>query len=204
MKKIIKATLLLVLSVAFASCTEDYFIESGPASGVVNMTSYDYLNAHSDDFSELVKVINATDQKALINQDNITIFALQNISILNYLGSLDYNSVEEANLVDLESLLLKYVIVDNKMLRSGITSGLGDDVVTANDINMNVKIVSGEYKGVQGVGAKDIIYTDTGLYTSLKNDKQSTSPAEAIVTSGDIQTTNGVIHVLNKTHKFGF
>lgn len=204
MKKLFKATLLLVLPVAFASCTEDYFIESGPASGVVNMTSYDYLNAHSNDFSELVKVIDATDQKALVNQDNITFFALQNVSILNYLGSMDYNSVEEANLEELENLLLKYIIVDAKMLRNGITPGLGDDVVTANSINMNVKILTGEYKGVQGVGAKDIIYTDSGLYTSLKNDKQSTLPAEATVISGDIQTTNGVIHVLNKTHQFGF
>lgn len=204
MKNIFKRKLLLVLAVVMASCTEDYFIESGPASGVVNMTSYDYLSSKPDNFSELVKLIDHTDRKALVNQDNITLFALQNKSILDYLGSMDYSSVAEADVDDLDSLLQKYIIVDAKMLRSGITSGLGDDVVTANAINMNVKLVSDEYKGVQNVGAKNIIYTDADLYASLKADKKSTTAAEVIVTSGDIQTTNGVIHVLSDEHKFGF
>ncbi|MEQ6120491.1 fasciclin domain-containing protein [Reichenbachiella sp. MALMAid0571] len=204
MKNIFKGKLLLVLAVVITSCTEDYFIESGTASGVVNMTSYDYLSAHPNNFSELVKVIDQTDRKALVNQDNVTLFALQNESILNYLGSMDYGSVAEANVDDLDSLLQKYIIVDAKMLRNSITSGLGDDVVTANAINMNVKIVSGEYKGVQNVGAKNIIYTDADLYASLKADKKSTTSAEVLVTSGDIQTTNGVVHVLDHEHKFGF
>tara|TARA_R110000868_G_scaffold198972_2_gene445574 strand:+ start:937 stop:1551 length:615 start_codon:yes stop_codon:yes gene_type:complete len=204
MKNIFKGKLLLVLAVVMASCTEEYFIESGPASGVVNMTSYDYLNSDPDNFSVMVQMIDLTDRKALVNQDNITLFALQNESILNYLGSMDYSSLAEADVDDLDSLLQKYIIVDAKMLRSGITSGLGNDVVTANTINMNVKIESDEYKGVQNVGAKNIIYTDADLYASLKADKKNTTAAEVIVTSGDIQTTNGVIHVLSDEHKFGF
>lgn len=204
MKNILKIKLLIGLVVVLVSCTEDHFLESGPASGVVNMTNYDYLSSRPDIFSELIKVIDQTGRKDLVNQENITLFALQNESIRYYLGSMDYKSVSEANTDDLDSLLQKYIIVDSQMLRSEMKPGLGEDVVTANGINMNVKIVSGEYKGVQNVGARNIIYTDAGLYASLKKDKQSTLQAEVMVSSGDIQTTNCVVHVLDRSHKFGF
>ena len=202
MKKIFKIKLLVLMAVTFCSCTEEHLIESAPASGIVNMTTYDYLNSNPA-FDQLVKVINKTDKQSLVNKDDITFFALQNESILAYLGSRDFGSVEEADTDELILLLEKYIF-DGKRLRDQFETGLGEDFVTVGSSTMNVKIVIGKYKGVKNVGARNIVYTDTELYANLKEAKQNTSPAETLVTTGDIQTTNGAIHVIESSHKFGF
>ncbi len=204
MKNIFKMKLLLFVVVVVAtSCTEgDHLIISGPPANSVNATNYDYLNSLPDNFSELIKVIDKTNLMDSINRDDVTFFALQNESIQAYLGSQDYASVEDAPVDSLSKVLLKYVI-DGKMLREDYDTG-GADFVTAGGNMMNVKIKLDEYKGVQNVGARNIILTDTKIYAELIELRISTAPAEALVTTGDIQTINGVIHVLETAHRFGF
>ncbi len=203
MKKIVHTLKVLVLLATLGACTEDYFIESAPASGKVNMTTYDYLAAHPDTFGDLTSIIDKTGLKTTVNQDGITFFAPQNESIQTYLGSKGLSSIDQVDTQELDSLLSKYMF-DEKKLRANFNTGLGDDFTTFGNVEMNVKIVIGSYKGVQGVGAKNIIYTDIALFQSLKDDKQSTSPAEVLVTTGDIETTNAAIHILDPSHKFGF
>ncbi len=204
MKILMKINFLLLLVAVLISCEEgDHLITSPPPANSVNMNNYDYLASQPDNFGELIKVIDRTSLVDSIKRDDVTFFALQNESILTYLGSQDYTSVEDAPVDSLSKLLLKYVI-DGKMLRSDFNTGLGDDFETPSTKLMNVKIVVGEYKGVQNVGAYNIVYSDTELAAGLRALKLSTLPAEALVTTGDIQTTNGVVHIIEKTHKFGF
>lgn len=203
MKIIFKIRLLLLLSLMVLACNDDYFIDGGDPNGTVNMNNYDFLVSNPDTFSELVKVIDKTGQQAVVNKDDITLFAVQNESILTFLGSQNIKSVEDADQAQLTDLLQKYIF-DGKKLREDFSTGAGDDYLTVGSDDMNVKIVIADYKGVQNVGPRNIVYTDNTLFDILKAAKEDTTPAETLATTGDIQTINGVIHIIESTHKFGF
>ncbi|MDN5213673.1 fasciclin domain-containing protein [Fulvivirgaceae bacterium BMA12] len=203
MKQIFKTKWLLLLVLTSFACNDDYFVNGGDPDGTVDMNNYDFLLSNPDAFSELIKVIDKTGQQAVVNKEDITFFAVQNESILTFLGSQDIKSVEDADEVQLTDLLQKYIF-DGKQLRNDFSTGVGDDYLTVGSDDMNVKIVIADYKGVQNVGARNIVYTDNNLFDSLKAAKKDTRPAETLVTTGDIQTTNGVIHIIEPSHKFGF
>jgi len=105
----IKRALLLSISfvLAFSACRKnDYYVDgglSGQSEAEKKMPVYDFLVSRPNHmFDSLVKIIDLTNSKALVNQANITFFAASNNSVMRL--QMNYNPDDRQTLKPLAAI----------------------------------------------------------------------------------------------------
>lgn len=196
-----------------AACKKDYYQDGGLQKGKLDISSYAYLQSQPVYFDSVVTIINAAGLQDMLSKENVTFFAPHNFAILkamNLLNAARYAQNQDSlHLEDIpgdiwRQFLLRYTFRDKYMLkdiarRDGEMLQVypGQYMETVNGYIMNLGVQFSDYSGTKDVGPRQVQITDIGDFTNPVN-------ITGIVGSSDIQTTNGVVHVLNGEHTFSF
>jgi hypothetical protein len=200
--------ILVVLSMLYAGCvknTGDYSYSNPKIP--FNGTTYDYLKSQPGVFDSLLLVIDRLGLTNALKTEKITLFAPTNQSFKLAVDKL--NNGKKANggklvflntydATNLDSLMCRYLLPgifpsDSMLTTDGITKATYKWAYP-----MNCKKTVARSEGVEGGGASSITFSDTRR-SRFKTTWLSTT-ANAI----DITTKNGIVHVLDPSHLFGF
>jgi len=222
MKKLALVSLVFIgCIIFFTSCDKnDYLIGGELHNPVVNMTTYDYMKSNRFGlFDTLLLLVDKAGIKDKINQ-NGTFFAPTNYAINKYLNrrSLIYQRIDPYYVWTIDSLIkyelpnfvdsmdiyfLKDVVLPNSELiaKGTIFKNLkNEDVVVSYEETSNPLLGFSDYSSIK----PRIVYF-TRLYQSLPTDfkvQEIFFPVgeRTLVQTSNIQTTNGVLHVLGNSH----
>jgi uncharacterized surface protein with fasciclin (FAS1) repeats len=216
MKKLWSITSLLVLTVLlFNACKKDYYVDGGLAEAHYNGSIYDYLKNTPYWFDTITYIIDRAGMKDMLSNDSVTFFSPTDDAVkvvMNDLNDYRYYSVEDSvHLEDIDPEVWRYFlsmyVLKGKYLAKqfarvdpvNIYAYPGINYVMDNGYVLNIGLIYENYNNVEAVGARIIRLTD------ITYDPQNfqNNPSTVIATS-DIQPTNGVLHVLNNNHVFGF
>jgi len=221
MKKLLKILICSALSVFLLTyCTDDsYLVDGGKSNPVFPGTVWDFINSRPDLFDTLRYSIQIAGMESVFTDENITFFAPPDISILNTLNLLNdylYRTGKDT-IADLKQIkpdvwrefLGLYIIPDRYLLKdivqidTTMLSAYGGQAYLSYNgrpMNMGViyhDVVSGDNR-IKYAGYRQLLYSYIYDFTEL--DMQN-----AYVATSDIQTDNGVVHVLRYSdHFFGF
>ena len=209
------AGILLIAGLLFSGCKKDYYIDSGLADPHYKGTIYDYLVQNPDLFDTVAYVVEKAGLKEMLQNDSVTFFTPTDQSIvdaMNDLNSYRHVMVEDSvKLADippkvwkkfLTMYMLKGKYTANKFARIdpvNVYAYPGINYVMNSGYILNIGLIYQNYNGVEAVGARILQLTDITYdpVTFANNPK-------VLVMTSDIQPTNGVLHVLNFRHAFGF
>lgn len=174
-----------------------------------NGSIYEYLTKYPGLYDSLVLVLEYHPElkKQLQDPGTQTIFAVQNASFA--LAEKNLNAVRKDNaktpiyledwdvkLVD--TLLQRYVYPETYRTADLIGNIDGLMVHDLYDYRMNIRYNRTNASGLYKYGKSEIIFSDTNGF-DLESSWQNTN---TIVV--DVQTNNGILHVINPSHEFGF
>lgn len=199
--------LCFALNLFLAGCAKDNGSYAGNAAGkVFGGSTYEYFRSQTGTFDSLVLVIDRLGLADAVNAKDVTVFAPTNESFK--LAVDKYNNGKRAAGSALTSLSVYDKPFLDTITRRYIFPGLlnSRDMEKTEGINflsmsgyvMNGKTTYSNAQGFTGGGATTITLSDT-RYSLFKTDWESTT-ANAI----DIVTANGIVHVLDAGHIFGF
>ena len=218
---------LSIMVLITASCTKDkYYTEGGKSDPVFKGTILQYLESKPVPFDSVVAVIKLAKLETQFSGENITFFAPTDYSIkkailntnafLYRYGKDTINTLNDIDPAIWKKYLQMYMFHGSNKLKDyyQIDFSLksvypGQNYYSYNNTIFNI-----------GVEYNDVVYTDAsnnsvkGIkyagYRQLKlsyiydlSDPQN-SWYTSTVASSDIQPSNGVVHVLNNNHVFGF
>ena len=201
-------TTLLVCVMLFASCKKNngayqYVNNASTYSG----TTYDYLVSKPGVFDSLLFVVNKLGLTDSLKNNKITLFAVTNSSFQQVVAQLNtarkilgkppvYLNDIKPTLLD--SMICRYIIrgiyaADTLALTDGLMmKGLRYNYI------MNAKLSTASATGEVNGGPGILVFSDTKK-SIFKSDWVS-----ANANSINIRTKNGIIHILESTHPFGF
>lgn len=210
------------LMLSWASCKKGYFVDSGVHSGKINMSSYDFMRSRADIFDTVLLAIDKAGLKAQYQQEAVTLFSPQNYSIRVALRNV--NNYMKTPLVTDRTKKVRdslgfprdTVVFDDikpeiwKQLFQSYTLNAKRVLNSFNNPGENHQSLSGEqtrtfirteaWQNVQGAGAKSLAYQ---FFRQSLSKAGKTDTIEVRVITSDLQTTNGVLHVLDRQHEFG-
>jgi len=204
MKKIL---ILLAITVGFA-CNkgmEDYR-HAKPVSEVA-VSTYDFLHQQGALYDTLLRIIDKVHLTEILKNDKVTFFIPQDNSIetamrnVNFarerLGDKGNWTMDSIPLEVWDSLLRRYIIpgiVDADSLRYAD----GADLVSLYQHEMNGKMSRTNASGAVGGGTEVVQFSD-------RNDSRFIKDwSTALTQNVDIKTKNGLMHILESRHVFGF
>lgn len=204
---------LLGMIVIFSSCRKDYYYDSGLQKGVYAESVLTVLQKQPFFFDSVVKVIHLAAMDNIISDSAITFFAPTDHSIYKAMNALNtdmHNSFQDSlHLEDVpqevwQRFLSRYIFRGKYMLKditrrdpSQLNVYPGMNLESWDNYIMNLGVVFSDYEGTKDVGPRRVTITDIG---DLANPVKIT----AVVATSDMQTKNGIIHVLDDSHDFGF
>jgi uncharacterized surface protein with fasciclin (FAS1) repeats len=201
------AVLLLFSNCLLVSCAKDKGDYSTTGSQLpFDGTIYSYLKSQPGTFDSFLLVIDRLGLTDSVNKQGVTVFAPTNESFK--LAVEKYNNGKRAGGSPLTSLSIYDKAFLDTMIRRYIFPGVfksasmqktdGVTLLSISGYVMNGKTTYYNAQGFLTGGATSITLSDT-RYSLFKTDWISTT-ANAV----DIATTNGVVHVLDAGHIFGF
>lgn len=201
-------TVLLFASAVFVACKKNGgYYEAVAKNTTFNGTTYDYLKSKPGVFDSLVKVIDRMNLKTTLNDSNVTLFAVTNPSFqlaLNNLNRLRRQSDKDplflANIdgVQLDTMT-SYYIIRGKITTDSLTLQDGRFLTGVRQgYPMHASVNRRSASGQVNAGPEVINFDNT------KRSKFTRNWATAITASNNIKTQNGIVHVLNSDHIFGF
>lgn len=201
-------SLLLLGSMLWIGCSKDTGDYNYVNSTVAFPgTTYDYLKSKNGIYDSLLFVIDRLKLTDTLKNNNVTLFAVTNQSFQQVVDKLNttrkLRGKQAVYLKDISAELL-----DSMMCRYIIRGRYTADSLTQTDgkllkavryaYPMNGKMATANASGYKGGGPAVINYFFTKKSSFTKDWVLAT--ADAI----NIRTTNGIIHVLETTHPFGF
>lgn len=221
MKKtiIISFTAFLLI---WSSCKKGYFVDEGIHNGKINMTTYDFMQSRSDIFDTVLMAIDKAGLKSYYQQQEVTFFTPQNYSIRVALKNV--NTFLKTKLISDPSKLVKDSLgyprdtvlfndikpeIWKKMLESYSLKSKrplasfpfpAEEQVSISGEKTRTFIRAQAWQNVEGAGAKALSYQFFRKSLSIAN---KIDTIEIRVITSDLQTTNGVLHVLDRQHEFG-
>lgn len=204
---------LLVMITIFSSCRKDYYYDSGLQNGLYSESGLALLGKQPFFFDSVVKVIHLAGMDNIISDSTITFFAPTNHSIYKAMNALNtdmHNKFEDSlRLEDVpqevwQRFLSRYIFRGKYMLKditrrdpSQLNVYPGMNLESWDGYIMNLGVLFSDYEGTKDVGPRRVTITDIG---DLANPVKIT----AVVATSDMQVKNGIIHVLDDSHDFGF
>lgn len=199
---------LLLGSMLVASCSKDKgdynYINSTVA---FPGTTYDYLKSKKGMFDSLLFVIDRLKLTDTLRNNNVTLFAVTNQSFQQVVDKLNTTRklrgkapvyLKDMAEESLDSMICRYVIRESYTADS-LTQTDGKMLKAVRyAYPMNGKLATANASGYKGGGPAVIKYFFTKKSSFVKDWVLAT--ADAI----NIRTSNGIVHVLETTHPFGF
>lgn len=200
--------LLVVCVMLFASCKKNngayQYVNSG---STFNGSTYDYLLSKPGVFDSLLFVVNRLGLTDSLKNNKVTLFAVSNASFQQVVRNLNvgrkllgkppvYLNDVKINLLD--SMMCRYIIRGVYIADSlAFTDGVMLKGIRYN-YPMNAKLSTANATGEVGGGPGILVFSDT------KKSLFKTDWVSATANSINIRTNNGIIHILESTHPFGF
>lgn len=204
---------LLIACGIFTSCQKHYYDDTGLQNGVYNESSLEFLQQQPFFFDSVVTVIHLAGMDQILSDSTITFFSPTNHAIARTMDIV--NSVRHSNFEDslrLEDVpqevwrkfLSRYVFRGKYMLKdiarrdpAQLNVYPGMNMESYDGYIMNLGVLFSDYNDTKDVGPRQVTITDIG---DLANPVGITNN----VATSDLQTKNGIIHVLDDLHFFGF
>lgn len=200
--------LFFALFLILQSCNKDsgyYDHELKPI--VFNGSTYDYLQKHPGIFDSLLLVVNRLGKDHILRDSNITLFATGNQSYQLAIENL--NNIKRASEQKLEYLttvkdthldtMLAQYIIKGQFMTDDLQFQDGLELIDIQyKLPMHARLSNTSSSGYVGGGPKVIEFSDTKA-SKFYRDWVTTSTV-----SVNIKTNNGVIHILDNDHVFGF
>ncbi len=197
------------------ACKKDYYVDGGLANPYYEGSVYQYLVEKPYWFDTITYIIDRAGMKDMLNNENVTFFSPTDDAVktvMNALNEYRYINVEDSvHLEDIDPevwrhFLSMYVLKGTYLAKQfarvdpvNIFAYPGINYVMDGGYVLNIGLIYQNYNNVEAVGPRIIRLTD------ITYDPQNfqNNPAIVVATS-DIQPKNGVLHVLNNSHVFGF
>lgn len=205
--------LLTGICIGALSCKKEYFAGGNLQKGVFNISSYEFLKTKPFQFDTLVTVVELAGLKETIDKENVTFFAptdhaikksMDMLNQMRYVESKDSIFIKDIPPYIWKKYLSEYIIRDKYLLKDiarydplQLNVYPGQYMASYNGYIMNLGVRFSDYQGTKDVGPRTVIFTNIGDIGNPLN-------ISSEVATSDLQTTNGVIHVLNDNHVFGF
>ncbi|QBR12855.1 fasciclin domain-containing protein [Sphingobacterium sp. CZ-2] len=208
--------LAVVMLICFTGCKKYYF-DSGIHDPKFNGSSIKYLESKLDFFDSTLMVIDLAGMKNVIENEEVTFFAPPSgcitRAVLGLNRQLQFNgkdTVKELSQIKPQvwkNMLSNYIFKGKNLLKDypqrdtvSYLAYPGQNYTSYGGRIMNIGVIFNDAGGVQYAGYRQLFLAYipdlSNPMVSLRNIPIATS---------DIQTNNGVIHVLNRTkHTFGF
>lgn len=210
MKSIVAIT--FVILVLATGCGKDYYKDGGIINieDTVNLkvSTMDFLKSRPNVFDTLVTLITLTGLEDAVNASNATFLAPKNYSIYNFFNLYypdpekrpkSFDEIPEEDMEIFGEMLKNYIIPGSRIVRSGLNSTYSY-VTTYGDKKARFNIIQEDYLGNVNMGAKYIVFS-----LNMAPDGSPETYQSVQVETADLQSTNGIVHVLNAdTHIFGF
>lgn len=198
--------LAMLAGILLSSCekTDDTYRNAAPANQS-DLATYDYLRTRTG-FDSLIYLLGKTGLKDTLLEKNITFFApsdqsiaiaMENLNASRRLKQLPPATMDSVDTFVWRELLMWYMYAD-KHLSESYAEKDGKDVLSINRQRLHVDAVRSTTEGVVNGGSLLLKLSDLNGSRFVKDWVFS------FISTSDIQTKNGVIHVLERTHIFGF
>lgn len=202
-----KYLLLLAITVCFAckKGMEDY--RNAKPVSEVGVSTYDFLRAQGTLYDTLLRIIDNVHLTEILKNDQVTFFIPQDNSIETAMRNVNFArerlgdpgnwTMDSVPLTVWDSLLRRYIlpgIVDADSLRYAD----GADLVSLYNYGMNGKMSRTNASGVVGGGTEVVQFSDKNNSRFIKD------WSTALTQNVDIKTKNGLMHILESRHVFGF
>ncbi|TWF38790.1 carbohydrate binding protein with CBM6 domain [Chitinophaga polysaccharea] len=173
----------------------------------VKVSTYDFLQQQNGLYDTLLLLINRVHLADLLKNEKVTFFVPQDISIQTAMRNLNF---ARARLGDAGNWTLDSVpdIVWDSLLRRYILAGIvdadslryadGSDLVSLYKHGMNGKVAGTNASGQVGGGTEVIQFADRNESRFIKD------WSVALTQNVDITSKNGIMHILESRHVFGF
>ncbi|HMI02812.1 MAG TPA: carbohydrate-binding protein [Pedobacter sp.] len=200
--------LLIVVSVIWTSCKKDtgdykYVNETSVFPG----NTYDYLKSKTGLYDSLLFVIDKLNLADTLKNNDVTLFAVNNRSFEQVVTKLNiarklrgkpmvYLKDIASELLD--SMVCRYIIRGSYIADSLVATDGRMLTAVRYEYPMNGKLSTANASGYKGGGPSIINFNFTKKSLFVKDWIQAT--ANAI----NIHTSNGIVHVLDPMHPFGF
>lgn len=201
---------LVILAGSLMGCQEDYYFDGGLSDGKLNVTTYDFLLEKQRYFDTLLWVIDENNLKDQVNAENSTFFAPQNGAFKLFFDKLELDpvpkSLEElpASVKDTLGLLLKKYMISEEVMRKDIPVAGKLESVNANGEPVSVFFLSNPRGGIPGFGPKDVVYGATVKVPNINTGVPEEQERVSVMSTTDLESTNGVVHVVAVSFTFGF
>ncbi len=211
-KEIMKSLvgIAFLMAIFLYACNNDYYTDGGVLDdnvGVLDVSTFDYLLNNSETFDTLTTLIELCDLEDAVNASGTTFMAPRDYSIHNYFELIFSDLDEWPSLSDLSSdtieifkgILENYIIPNKEIWRDSLTTSYSY-TTTYSGTKARFNLIQDDYLDNANKGAETIVYS---INTSEDEEEDQYSSVEVV--SSDLQSTNGVIHVLDSdSHIFGF
>jgi hypothetical protein len=211
-KLLLLAGLLVVIA---SACKKDYYVDGGLANPYYKGSIYAYLKNDPYLFDTVAYVIERSGLKDMLDKDTVTFFSPTDDAIKSAMDDLNfyrYNNVEDSvHLEDIDpevwkKFLSMYILPGKHLAKDfarvdpvNVYAYPGINYVMLSGYILNIGLIYQDYNGVEAVGARVIRVTDITYDPA----NYANNPSVIVATS-DIQPYNGVLHVMNIKHTFGF
>lgn len=175
----------------------------------VKMSSYEFLKQANQSglYDTLLYLLEKTGIAEKLKTGNNTFFAPQDFSIASAMDNLNFIrkkrgdepnwTVDSVSTGVWDTLLNRY-LVDGKYNLDSLRYGDGVTLTTPYGYEMSAKAMSTTASGISNGGSMVIQFSDKNNSRLIK------FWVSAVTESANIQTTNGIVHMLEPKHIFGF
>lgn len=199
---------VLLLLIFFACRKNDYYVDGGLAhqSGAqLNMSTYDFLTQNDNHkFDSLVKIIDLTNSKALVNQQNITFYVVPNTGVMrfqrrfNASDRLPPRPLAGIGVDTLKMLLNRFIIPDNELKLTQTDKNYNQYYQDNNKDSLLIYFIS----GISTVGSAVRTSADRMEYEHRKVPVLDSVNYRVGIQTHNLQTKNAVLHILSEGSSF--
>lgn len=201
-----KRLICFLLPLALAACEKDQApLDEEPVSQIPE-NSYEFLTTQRGFFDTLITLIDRSGIAEQLKNEEITFFAPQDYSIKIAMDNLNYDRANRGrshwtldSIPDhaLDTLLNRY-IMKGIIPSDSLEYADGVELTNAYGYAMNGKKISSNASGTVGSGPVIIQYSDKNNSRFIRDWTQSYTQ------TSDLETSNGMVHILESEHIFGF
>lgn len=180
---------------------------NGELSKSVDLTTYDFLKSQKGLYDSLLHIVDLIGMKDTLQKAEVTFFAPQDYSIINAMHNLNIArklngengnwTIDSVRKGTWDTLLHRYLVKGIVDLDS-LDYADGVNLITPYGYQMNGKTVTLNASGIVGGGSKEIQLSDKNNSRFVKD------WVSAVTRTVNLKTKNGLLHVLNTRHVFGF
>ncbi|QPH41160.1 hypothetical protein [Pedobacter endophyticus] len=205
----IKIGLILFTALIVIACKKDYYQDGGlsaQSEAEKNMTTYDFLASRTPGkFDSLLKVIDLTGTKNLVNQDNITFYAVPNSGVARFqsMFSSANKLIRPLNKIgkDTLTMLLKRLIIPNSHI--SLEQAVSNVRTLYKDANNDTLFISFKDGGVKpGTAIQTSAYSMVYEHRKIPKVDSVNYVSLSAFQTHNLITKNAMLHVVAEETNF--